>query len=150
MGEIVVGVDGSPGSVTALRWAIGEARRRGATLKVVHAWTYPPPAVIGMVPTPEMVHAVEEDAYRLIDGCVAEAVGSRTELEAEIRVERLIPRDGAAPALIRHSKGTDLVVVGSRGRGGFVGLLLGSVSQQVAQHAECPVVIIPAALGEPR
>jgi nucleotide-binding universal stress UspA family protein len=138
MQRIVVGVDGSQASLRALRWALDEARRRGATLEVVHAWHVPNAGAyldfIGYLD----VAAFEDDARRVVDQALtAENVAGLS------WVEPIIVQDSAARALLDIAKGADLVVVGSRGRGGFTGLLLGSVSQQVAHHTPCPVVIVP-------
>ncbi len=139
--RIVVGVDDSHGAGSALRWARDEARLRGARVEAVHAWHYP------YLPTPPFTSppapgsdAIEIAARAELDRAVDEV--DESGLVAPI--ERTIVWDGAASALIDASKDADLLVVGSRGRGGFTGLLLGSISQEVAQHASCPVVIVPA------
>jgi nucleotide-binding universal stress UspA family protein len=139
--RIVVGVDGSEGSRRALAWAIEEAKLRQASVEAVYAWHLPyvptGPFVPVPVPGPE---ALESDAGLVLD---------RALQDVDVRglaapIEKTLVCDGAADALIQSAKGADLLVVGSRGRGGFAGLLLGSVSQQVAQHATCPVVIVRA------
>jgi nucleotide-binding universal stress UspA family protein len=136
--RIVVGVDGSAGSARALRWAVAEAKRRGARLEVVHAWHYfglpTPPFVV-----PRDADPVEARARKILDHAVDAVDGEG--LVAPI--ERILLWEQPASALLEASKGADLLVVGSRGHGGFVGLLLGSVSQEVAHHAKCPVVIVP-------
>ena len=143
-GVIVVGVDGSPESRHALRWAAEEARQRGARLRVVHAWTLP--AAIGVAdavlghpviqepPLDELKESLAQEAERVLDDAL---VGFE-----DIEIEREVVEASPARALLRAAEGADLVVVGSRGRGGFTGLLLGSVSQQCAHHAPCPVVIV--------
>jgi nucleotide-binding universal stress UspA family protein len=147
-GTIVVGVDGSEASKEALRWAAAEARLRGARLRVVHAWTVPlsiaapEPSVLGhpMLPGPsveEVRAALAERAERVLDDAVAGLEG--------VEVEPELVEGTPAHALVRAAEGADLVVVGSRGLGGFKGLLLGSVSQQCTHHAPCPVVIVPPA-----
>jgi len=140
MPRIVVGVDGSETARAALVWAYDEARRRGATVDVVHAWHVP---YVGGLPyaTAEL-HAdvFEEDARLILDNAVGSA--DATGIPA---VERVLVHDSPGRALLGVAKGADLLVVGSRGRGGFTGLLLGSVSQQVVHHADCPVVVIPPA-----
>lgn len=139
--RIVVGVDGSETARRALRWALDEARLRSAAVDVVHAWQMPYPdgypvrAVI--VPAADL----EQAARRVLDAAVG---GSDTAGVKE--VEPLLVCDRAAGALLDTAKGADLLVVGSRGRGGFAGLLLGSVSQKVLHHADCPVVIVPPAI----
>ena len=151
---IVVGVDGSEGSVAALRWALDEARLRQSDVRVVHAYRSPEYALVdgdlgvagGMgMPvmategTEELRRAVETQARTVIDASLRDAGG---ELE-RLTVERVAIEGPAAQTLIEAGRGAELLVVGSRGRGGFVGLLLGSVSQQCAQHPPCPVVILP-------
>ncbi len=134
-GVVVVGVDGSPGAQKALRWAAREARLRQARLRVVMAWSY--------LKQPDGAFDPdygEDDARRQADA----ALGADGE---GIEVEAVPVCDLPARALLQSAADADLVVVGARGVGGFKGLLLGSVSQQVAQRAPCPVVI---ARGEER
>lgn len=131
-GRIVVGVDGSPGGRRALEWALDEARRRDAVLEVVHAWTYPPT---------EFTVAPEEFAVAAAE-VITEAVEEAADIDPSVAVKSEVRQQPAAPALVELSKGADLLVVGSRGRGGFAGLLLGSVSQQCVNHAHCPVVVV--------
>lgn len=136
-GRIVVGVDGSETAWTALCWALDEARLRGAAVEVVHGWHLPyPDAYDGLVDLHQ--DTFEGDARQLLDRMVGEA-----DTAGIPAVEPILVCDGAAQALLDRAKGADLLVVGSRGRGGFAGLLLGSVSQQAAHHAPCPVVVIP-------
>lgn len=133
--RIVVGVDGSESAQRALRWAVDEARRREATLEVVHAWRRIPISDY-LVNEPE-----PGGSARFAQAVLDQAVDA--EDTAGVTVERkLVPGKGAY-ALIHEAKGAAMLVMGSRGRGGFSGLLLGSVSQQAAHHAPCPVVIIP-------
>ncbi len=142
MQRIVVGVDGSENSRRALEWALEEARLRKACINVVHAWE--PSLMIGFGTLPDGATEYEGTAYdeaarSLLDEMIAAA--HTKDLAAPI--EKIAVRGSAAWALLETAKGADVIVVGSRGRGGFAGLLLGSVSQQVAQHAHCPVVIVP-------
>jgi nucleotide-binding universal stress UspA family protein len=138
--RIVVGVDGSGGSRRALEWAVDEARLTGAEVDVVHAWHLPyvgaQPYTLTMVATDEM----EDAARRVLDHGV-EGVDSRG---LALPLEPILVEGGASHWLLESAKGADLVVVGSRGRGGFSGLLLGSVSQQLMHHAGCPVVVVPS------
>jgi nucleotide-binding universal stress UspA family protein len=138
--RIVVGVDGSGVARQALQWALEEARLRHATVDVVHAWRmpYPDSYPVRTVSVPPAVE-VEQEARRILDAAVANAPGT-----GSVRVEPILACDSPARALIDTAKGADMVVVGSRGRGGFAGLLLGSVSQRVLHHASCPVVVIPS------
>ena len=136
MGRIVVGVDGSEASATALRWALEEAVLRDATVDVVHAWQYP---YVGEASFAISEEEFETEARAMLDRSVEQA----GPLPAGVVVNPVLEHGPAAGALIGTSHGADLLVLGSRGRGGFVGLLLGSVSQQCAHHAPCPVVIVP-------
>ena len=133
-GVVVAGVDGSEGARRALKWAAEEARLRGARLRVVHVWSYLDQAGEAFDPT-----YGDDDARRVLD----EAVSELGDAAAELDIERLAVCDLPARALLDSANDAELVVVGARGMGGFKGLLLGSVSQQVAQHAACPVVIVP-------
>ena len=133
-GIVVVGVDESDGSRRAVEWAAEEARLRGAVLRPVLAWSF--------LDQPEGKFDAaygEDDALRRLDQAL-EAAG--VDLRA-IEVDRRAVNDLPARALLDASKDADLLVVGSRGAGGFKGLLLGSVSQQVVQHAPCPVTVVP-------
>ncbi len=137
MGKIVAGVDGSRGSQAALRFALEEARLRGSSVTAVFAWAIP---FVADVPTgllPSLLADFREDAAKVLEDAIAEADTSGVE------VERLVVEGPAGAALVEAAKDAELLVVGSRGRGGFKGLLLGSVSQQCAHHAACPVVIVP-------
>lgn len=141
MQRIVVGVDGSAPSRAALRWAVEEARLREAELEVVHGWQYPN-VYAGAAPFSAFafdVGELEAAAKKELDEIVSE-VDARG-LAAPIR--QTLVSGVPAWGLIDAAKDADLLVVGSRGRGGFAGLLLGSVSQQVAHHAPCPLVIVP-------
>ena len=136
MPQIVVGIDGSESSSQALEWALDEAERRQARLQVVHAWDAPFEPTWGTMGSTSQ--NMNQPARRLTDDEVAARVPDTT----RVPVDKLIVRGSAAATLVDLSKDADLVVVGSRGHGGFAGLHLGSVSQQVAQHAQCPIVIV--------
>jgi nucleotide-binding universal stress UspA family protein len=149
MGKVVVGVDASPGSLRALEWALEEARLRRASLCVVHAWmlplieALPEPWVVGspsLGPSDDEVRShVEAAARDVLSASVDRARSAAPELEI---VAELV--EGRAPVALLDAAGdADLLVVGSRGRGGFAGLLLGSVSGQCVHHAPCPVVVVP-------
>ncbi|HZT64489.1 MAG TPA: universal stress protein [Acidimicrobiales bacterium] len=139
MTRIVVGIDGSDASRLALRWAWDEAALRGAELHVVHACTYPVVSGFGAVmpplPAPGLILG---EAERMVDQQLEEVLGEA----AGDRVVREVVFGTASGVLVEASKGADLLVVGARGRGGFTGLLLGSVSQQCVHHARCPVVVL--------
>lgn len=135
--RIVAGVDDSEHARMALAWARDEARAHGATLEVVHAY----PAVevamwpaIAVLPSDE---ELEEAAYATVDALLDDVGGFDG-----VPVIRTVRMGGAAGVLCHIAEDAELVVVGSRGRGGFKELLLGSVSHQVATHAPCPVVIV--------
>jgi nucleotide-binding universal stress UspA family protein len=140
--RIVVGVDGSAGSTRALRWAVDEARRRAATVDVVHAWQYPHVPDVGFAVGGYSIDpaALEASARTVLDHCITSAASGDG-----VRIEPILVCGDPASTLLDVAKGADLLVVGSRGRGGFVGLLLGSVSQQCAHHTPCPLVIVPEA-----
>ncbi len=137
MARIVVGVDGSPGGEEALRFAVEEARLRGATLTVVLAWGVPFSSAVPLALIPSVVTDLETDAAGVLDEEIAKAS------PADLVVERVLAEGPAVKALIEAAQGADLLIVGARGRGGFKGLLLGSVSQQCAHHAPCPIAIVP-------
>ncbi len=157
MGRIVVGIDDSTGAQHALEWAAREAAAHGATLEVVYVYEHDPSWMAyafdeGM--SAAQVEAVRErmreeaeeahkHAHDVVDRMLAAAeIGDGVSTEAVVL-------EGRRPAarLVELSAGADLLVVGSRGRGGFSGLLLGSVSQQCVTHAECPVAVVREPAG---
>lgn len=138
--RIVVGIDGSPTAQRALRWAIEEARRLASTLQVVHAWQMPALGASLYSATGLHAGAVEDAAARVL----ADAIEAEDTTGLAEPVERVLRCGSPATTLLETAKGADLVVVGSRGLGGFTGLLLGSVSHQLARHVECPLVVVPA------
>ena len=141
MNAIVVGADGSRGSETALRFAAEEAALRDATLLVVSAYHVPVAVYAGgIVPPVDLVSGFRETAEEVVAAAASEA----EEHSPGITVETQVCEGQPADELIREADGAALLVVGSRGLGGFKSLLLGSVSQQVAHHAPCPVVIVPS------
>ncbi|MEW6470836.1 MAG: universal stress protein [Actinomycetota bacterium] len=138
MERIVVGVDGSETAQRALQWAVDEARRRSAVVEAIYAWREP--FVVGYAYMGEWdMNKLTAEAETLL----AEAVDAVD--TTGVTVERKVMTGGPAQVLVEQAKGAALLVVGSRGRGGFSGLLLGSISQQAAHHAPCPIVIIPPA-----
>ena len=140
VGRVVVGVDDSPGGRAALAFATAEAARRGAELHVICAWSMPGGHTgHAKVPGP-LRDACLEEAQAVLDQLRAEVLGATAEVPVVLAVAEPPP----ARALIEASEHADLVVVGSRGRGGFAGLLLGSVSAQVVHHAHCPVTVVRA------
>ena len=145
-GKIVVGVDGSPSSQQALRWAARQARLTGEELHAVSVWDYP--ATAGDFPTAVgWAHAMENidwsgNASKALD----DAITASLDPDDADRVQRSVVQGYPARALLDAAADANLLVVGSRGRGGLVGLLLGSVSQHAVTNACCPVVVVR---GEP-
>ena len=139
MTRIVVGVDGSKSADLALAWAASEARLRGCVLRVVHCWHPPYVGGFPLAPTPADPQVFENIARQVLDETVAAA-----DTSGIAKVETKLVTSGAATALLMESEQADLVVVGARGLGGFAGLVLGSVSNQVVHHASCPVVVVPS------
>lgn len=140
---LVVGFDGSDGARAALRFAVDEARLRNAALHAVTAWHVPAAAYgSAMAPPPltVLLDDLEANARSTLDAAIADVSAG------DIEVQGIVREGQAAEVLLDEAKDADLLIVGSRGRGGFKGLLLGSVSAQCAQHARCPVVIVR---GEP-
>jgi nucleotide-binding universal stress UspA family protein len=127
---VVVGADGSELSVQAIGYAFGEAAARMLPLTVVHVWS---------AELDRTARTGQEDAL------AAEEVAGWAETYPDVSVHRHVLRGHPVKALVDHSRGAELVVVGSRGLGGFAGLLLGSVSQGVLQHAHCPVAVVRSA-----
>lgn len=139
MGKIVVGVDGSPGSIAALRWAHAEAGLRGAELEAVSVWQYPMMTTMPVYGAmPDLTDLSKRTEEHLLDVLREAGIGSTPEVPVTISVAE----GTAASALTAAAAGAELLVVGSRGHGGFAGLLLGSVSHQCTMHAPCPVVVV--------
>lgn len=131
--RIVVAVDGSEGSKHALAWATAEAEHHGATLRAVLAWL---PVMPGLGPGYSVQGSgIDEQEY---------AMQKLQDIldEADSDAEVVVVQGRAAQVLIDESADADLVVVGSRGHGGFAGMMLGSVSQHTSAHSSCPVVVI--------
>ena len=164
-GRVVVGVDGSEGSLKALRWALDEARTRGTSVHAVTGWTWHPTweysnvgnmyaAPSAVLPSsyepfmnppsppehgaePDAVAAVRNDLDQAVEKVVAEG------WHDSVKVTTAAIEGHAAQVLLDSVGDSDLLVVGARGHGGFAGALLGSVSQHVVNHARCPVVVVP-------
>ncbi|MCA1190094.1 MULTISPECIES: universal stress protein [unclassified Saccharopolyspora] len=132
--RILVGVDGSPGSRAALRWALGYADRAGGEITALIASGIPAMIDIAM-PLPG--EGAAEHAAAVLRQAVDE-----TRADDGRHVRRLVIEDHGAPALLAEAASADLLVVGHRGRGGFAGALLGSVAQHCVRHAPCPVVVV--------
>ena len=172
-GRVVVGVDGSPGSLAALRWALHEARLRGAELRAVLAWQPHPTwagadvispftaaissgaGIGGMLPSdvavlPDASVAVaspysgRQEAEAAANNVLDSALAAVAEpAERAVRITQAAVEGHAANALLANVTPADLLVVGSRGHGEFARALLGSISQHVVAHAPCPVVVVP-------
>jgi nucleotide-binding universal stress UspA family protein len=138
--SVVVGLDGSDGSLHALRVAADQARLQTAPLEVVCAWH---PSMVGSMPafgvgTP-VAETLDELRSAIDETLMAEGLGPDSGIDVTVSVVT----EHAAEALIDASQRAALVVVGTRGRGNFAGLVLGSVSQKVLSHADCPVMVVP-------
>jgi nucleotide-binding universal stress UspA family protein len=138
--RILVGVDGSPASRTALELAGDEAVTHGSELVVLTAWLPTPPPLAGTsstLPTHGVTDAGETEKAQLMEA-IRDVLGE----EPPVLLRPQVKEGNAAKLLIDLSDDADLLVVGARGHGGFAGMLLGSVSQHVAAHAKCTVVVV--------
>jgi nucleotide-binding universal stress UspA family protein len=136
---VLVGVDGSPSSRVALTWAAAEAEEHGAELVVLNVWerTLLPPLGSGSVPFSDVPDPSETAAEAMV-ALIKEVLGENPRVIVQPRVKPGNP----AEMLIEESADADLLVVGTRGHGGFRGLVLGSVSKHVAAYAKCPVAVV--------
>src|SRR5579872_4629000 len=137
--RIVVGVDGSESSIDALKWAARQAEMTGATLHVVTAWAYPDqPTPFGIVPELPLGPDPLTEARERLENAIVSALGPHPSVEVTAEV-----LSGHVPPVLLHAaRDAELLVVGSRGRGAFAGMLLGSVSEHCVHHAGCPVVVV--------
>jgi nucleotide-binding universal stress UspA family protein len=133
--RILVGVDGSPSGQRALDWAIDETQRGARTLRLLTAWLYP--MALGYSFSTS-VDEVRQAALDVLDQAMAHVV----EVAPDVGVMSEAMEQAPAAALVKAARDADLLVVGSRGRGGFEGLLVGSVSLYCVRHAPCPVVVV--------
>jgi len=133
---VIVGVDGTPASVSALRWAARQARLTDATLCVVTTWAFPAP--VGWTPPYPEDFDPEADARTVQSEAVAEALGD----DPKVRLDPVVVEGHASATLIEMSHEASLLVVGCRGHGEITGLLVGSVSEHLVCHAACPVVVV--------
>lgn len=129
-GRIVVGVDGSEDSARALDWAAGEAVQRGAVLDIRTSYE------------PGYTHVTSDEVQRTMDRIVAEAAARAAQVAPGVATTTGTHEAAPATALLEAAQGADLLVIGSRGLGGFSGLLLGSVSHKCVLHAPCSVAVI--------
>jgi nucleotide-binding universal stress UspA family protein len=135
--DVIVGVDGSAQSVIALGWACQRAQTCGDLVRAVCAWSLAASGEDWMVPPGE-----KAEGQRSAERVLREAIEKVRRGQPAAEVEPLVAEGPAARVLVEMSANADMLVVGSRGHGGFSGLLLGSVSQQCVHHAHCPVTVI--------
>jgi nucleotide-binding universal stress UspA family protein len=144
--RIVVGVDGSKSSKQALAWAIQQAELTGATVEAVIAWRYP--IAFAGAPYAPIGSLMDTDFAGTAERVLSAAVSETTDPSGPVKVSSTVREGNAPQILIEAADGADLLVVGSRGHGGFTEALLGSVSQHCVHHARCPVVIIRGSAAE--
>lgn len=149
MSVIVVGVDHSPESRAALRFAFEEAQLRRAKLRLVHAWLFGYISATGFESSFPVLGGERNELRGAVVAAVEATLQEVVPDAGEVEIERRVVGGTPAAVLVEASRDAELLVVGSRGRGGFSGLLLGSVSQQCAHHASCPVVIVRAPRENP-
>ncbi len=139
MERIVVGVDGSEGSLAALAWAVTEATLRGAIVEAVNAFHVPYAGAASVMPLmldpKEFEDAAAAELHKAVAGVDASALVQG--------IEELVVEGPASTVLVQAGQRASLLVVGARGHGGLAGMLLGSVSRQVTEHASVPVVVVP-------
>ncbi len=138
-GPVVVGIDDSAGSESAVGFAIEEAARRKTGLTAVHAWgAFDSRSQNDALPLVYEPGALEDEEHRVL----SESLAGWAQRFPEVAIEQELVRGQPAAALIERSQNAQLLVTGARGRGGFTGLVLGSVSQTVLHHADCPVAVV--------
>ncbi len=133
--RIVVGIDGSPSSNAGLLWGADEAISTGATLELLHSWEWLTGAGWAVIPS-------EFDPQHGAETLLSEVAGQALADRPTLTISMVAVEGQAADQLVGASKGADLLIVGSRGRGELSGLLLGSVSDYCATHAHCPVLVM--------
>lgn len=132
--RIVAGVDGSESSLAALRWAIQQAKLTGASVDAVMAWSLS----TAFPPTAHTEIDMEGESRKALHEIIKQVGGA----QPDVPLRALVDEGHAAEVLLREAKGADLLVVGSRGRGGFVSAMVGSVSMHCVLHAPCPVLVL--------
>lgn len=135
--RIVVGIDGSPPSKAALRWAVKQAGLTGAVVEAIMAWE-PPDAWYGLVPPTRGLDEYAASADEVLTEVINEAIGP----DKPVEIQRRVTKGHPAAVLLNAARDAQLLVVGNRGHGGFAEVMLGSVGQYCTQHAPCPVVIV--------
>lgn len=137
--DVVVGVDGSPASDNAVRWAANTAAKRGVALRLASSYTMPQFLYAeGMVPPQELYDDLQRETMQKIDDARAVAL----EVAPDLRVGHTVAEGSPIDMLLEMSRDAGMVVTGSRGLGGLSGVVLGSVSAAVVSHAHCPVVVV--------
>lgn len=138
----IVGIDGSANSRAALAWALDHVHRcGGGEVRAVMTWTYAPAAAAGygiggaLPPAESMDDATSSALATAIEGIAT---------PADVTLTSVVREGAASHVILSEAESANIVVIGKRGHGGFLGLLIGSVATQVANHATCPVVIVPA------
>jgi nucleotide-binding universal stress UspA family protein len=135
--KIVVGMDGSASSVDAFRWAVRQAQVTGSAVEAVMAWQYPGALI------PRGAADFEAESRQALDGAIEGAFSGAP----PVQVTRVVEEGEPALTLVERSRDAALLVVGSRGHGAFIGMLIGSVSQYCVTHARCPVVVLRGPAG---
>jgi nucleotide-binding universal stress UspA family protein len=136
---VVVGVDGVTDSQPALAFAFEQAAARGTGLDVVHAWVYEQPTLLRPITEPIMAN---HEMTRERELLVSEIIAGWGEKYPDVSLSKSVVNARPVDALLQHSDGAQLLVVGARGRGGFTGLVLGSVSHALLQRAGAPVAVV--------
>lgn len=135
--KIVVGIDGSDSAQAALRWAIQQSRQSGAEIEAVTAWRVPTAYGYPLAAAPL------SNASELAERVLATALDQAAQLPGKaVPIAAKVIEGNAARVLLDEAKGAEMLVIGSRGHGGFVEALLGSTGQHCVQHASCPVVVV--------
>jgi len=134
--RIVVGVDGSESSLGALEWAANEATLTGSTLEAVTSWIWPNTYANAFYLSDLYDPAAE--AHKVLDDAIERVQSAYP----DVTIRPIVVEGHPAPALVGASLGADLLVVGSRGRGEFSGMLLGSVSEYCTHNVGCPITIV--------
>lgn len=138
--RIVVGVDGSSAANAALAWAVRQAELTAATVEAIIAWHYP--VAFGAGPFAPAGTLLDTDFAATASTVLSDAISETVDPRCPVKVSSTVRQGNAPEILLEAARGADLLVVGSRGHGGFTEALLGSVSQHCVRHAPCPVVII--------
>ena len=137
--KIVVGIDGSQSSINALTWALHEAKRHSAAVHVVHVWSLP----LAVDPMGGVIFSPVEEFRSATEGVLKHTLETVKSFVGDTKITSTVEHGSASQHLLDAASTADMVVVGRRGHGGFLGLLIGSVAEQIAHHAKCPAVIVP-------